>query len=81
MIKRTLEETTKSDTVPTDLLERLAVKGVTHQKSVPFWMMLVRSNMLLHSGCYGLPGNTRFHAQVRMRSGGVPPAGDSLGYM
>ena len=44
-------------------------------------MMLVRSNLLPHSGCYGTPANCRFHAQVRMRTGGVPPAGDSLGYI
>ena len=33
---------------------------------VPFGSVLVRCNTLPHSGNYGSPGNTRFHAQLRI---------------
>ena len=47
---------------------------------VPFGGMLVRSNTLFHSGNYGSPGNSRFHGQFKMRTGGIESGGIKLGY-
>jgi hypothetical protein len=48
---------------------------------VPFGSLLVRSMCLLHSGNYGSPGNTRFHATVQVQERDPPVDTNQLGYI
>ncbi len=48
---------------------------------VPFGSLLVRSMCLLHSGNYGSPGNTRFHATVQVQERNPPVDTSQLGYI
>jgi hypothetical protein len=48
---------------------------------IPFGSLLVRSMCLLHSGHYGSPGNTRFHATVQVDRTTHFPDTNQLGYI
>ena len=48
---------------------------------VPFGSVLVRCNTLPHSGNYGSPGNTRFHAQLRIVRKDTRSDNKRLGYI
>ena len=52
---------------------------VVHMVYIPFGSFLVRSSALFHSGHYGSPGNTRFHAMCFVK--GATTNSKYLGYL